>query len=102
MKLTVKYKSGERRIVNLHPEFFSVSEIPLSKKAMDFAYEYGYEPYYVAVIRGGDIMYEATIRKNVPVNYPPSKKIDERKVKSILRKEHKNGKFNTKWYIAFN
>lgn len=102
MQLIVKYKSGERRIVNLHPDFFSINEIPLSKKTMDFAYEYGFEPYYVGVIRGGDIMYEVTIRKNVPVVYPEPKKIDERKVKKILRKQHRKEKFNTKWYIAFN
>lgn len=109
MQLQVIYKSGEQRIIHLHSSFFpSKSDFSPNEKiesyhekAIKLAYEYGLHPYYIAVFKGGKVMFEKVNKQNKPLEFIKEKKIDEKKVKKILRKEFKNSKFTYKDKFTF-
>lgn len=109
MELIVKYKEGSTRRVNLTSAFFNHNlgsktvDPGLSKKALDFAYDCGQDPYYVGVFRGTTVVFETHIRKNQPdeSKQPDWIKIDESSVKKKLRKMFKNKPFTHKHVLQF-
>jgi len=99
MLLTIKYKSGEIRNVNLCEEFFTFYEVSIFHRANDFAYMHGPDPYIVTVTRGNEVVYEKTYYSNSPDSVKKEYKVDERDIKKHLRKQFKNVPFQEKWII---
>lgn len=90
MVLQVNYKDGTRRRVNLTEHFFVPGEVSISKKAQDFAFMHGIQPYYIGLFKGDKAVYENTIRANQPDEKVETKRVDESEIKKDFRKEFKN------------
>lgn len=103
MQLIIKYKRGELRTINLHPDFFrsGIENETIPTKAMTLAYEYGPDPYHIAVMRGGDSMYEKFIKGNIPQPVTKEKPVDYFQIKKDLRKEFKGVKFTGSERLVF-
>lgn len=101
MILLVKYKSGESRKVNLTEEFFKSQDSSVLRRAQDFAYMHGSDPYQILVFRGNESMVEHNIRANNPDEFvkSPWMVVDETKVKKQLRKQFKNIPFTQKYIL---
>lgn len=99
MLLSIKYKSGEIRNVNLTEDFFSYYESSIFHRAIDFAFMHGADPYSITVTRGSEVVYEKTYHSNNPIQKSKENKIDERDLKKHLRKQFKNVPFEEKWII---
>ncbi len=109
MQLHIKYKNNSTRLVNLTDAFFSAksndkqADPGVARKATDFAYSTGTDPYYIGVFRGNVNVFETYIRKNQPDEQAVEAfmEVDERGIKKKLRKEFKNKKFTDKVKLVF-
>ena len=109
MELLIKYKNNSTRRVNLTASFFGhnlkdkVADPGVSKKALDFAYDCGTDPYYVGVFKGTTPVFETYIRKNQPdeIALEPFMVVDEKKIKKKLRNQFKNKQFTEKHVFQF-
>lgn len=101
MLLLVKYKSGETRRVNLTLEFFKSQELSVMKRAQDFAFMHGTDPYQIFVYRGSETLAEFTYRSNAPEEKKsmPWMVVDETKIKKQLKKQFKNVPFKEKYIL---
>ncbi len=96
MLLSIKYKSGAIRTVNLTEDFFTFYEISIFHRANDFAFMHGLDPYIITVTRGNEVVYEKTYYSNSPDAVKKEPKIDEKEIKKHLRKQFKNIPFKEK------
>jgi len=102
MTLSISYKNGVQRIVRLHPTFFTsdvvtafnhksnrVEKVILtpSDKAVILAECLDANPHTILLERNGSIQLNRIIRENAPLPIVREEKIDEKKVKKLLKKE---------------
>lgn len=116
MTLTVCYKNGVRRIVNLHPTFFNSDvdvffnhksnriekrAISASEKAVILAESLGDYPYSIFLERNGQVQLNRTIRENVPAAKVKEEKVNEKQVKKDLKRECKGQILHTLTHVSF-
>lgn len=78
-QLNVTYRDGSKRIIRLHPEFFSVKPIPgvripwgsPQERAMTLALSYGNHPYHIILTRGDKILMDHISKENRPFEKAP-------------------------------
>lgn len=92
MKLTIQYQDKSARVINLHPLFFESSAVSWGKRANDISHDTGC-PWKVQVIQNGDLLVDQRMMQNYPEKTQTEKKVDERSIKKLLRREHKHQQF---------
>src|ERR1019366_7377425 len=101
MKLTIGYKSGEQRVINLHPDFFTSTPdesfnhrsnrvekhiLTPSDKAVILAGSLGAYPYSIVLERSGQMQLKKINLENLPIKVAKVEKIDEKDLKKALKK----------------
>lgn len=103
--LTVHYQSGEKRIINLHPAFFSSEQseafnkkthrvekrvLTPTEKASILAETLSPYPYIIQLERGGKLLLKKIVLENFPKKVSKEEKVNEYDIKRKLRREHKH------------
>ncbi len=83
MQLTINYRNGSTRVVNVISDFFRVENVKdryktmavsPEQKCMDIALDGGSRPYSIVLMEGSDVVYKHTDKGNMP---PKPEKVEE-------------------------
>lgn len=117
MQLSIIYRGGETRVLNLHPTFFVESQeglaklklpprdakISLAQRCMDLATSLSGYPFKVACVKNGIDVFNRTWLENKPATAVDERVLTNKEKEAVksemrdLRREFKNQKFTQKW-----